>query len=763
MSKKKFYVQLIESLEDPEMDKVAERYLNEVEDEINVFNCNGPYDSGLDMREFDVTNINTQFQITTRAKKFEQKLKDDLKKAKKNVEEYSLPNKVTYFYSYPLTSAVILNYKKMAKDDFGIVLNLVEANTIAGAAKVYDSLGKLLIDISEIDKHRTKDGYFDDPKVRSFYDLMSFGSSTDIKHDIIKSFVLNHLIQNEPCVKDELLSTINSHFSTSIDSNYFDGFLNKLKSEGRIKIEGDIVELNNSEREKLTELLNDYRDQEALLKKELHDVLVKYELVSEIDLVIAHLGKLYESNYSSNLGEFTDRKSNIQDLRTATEEFKKFISTKLDEQSDSESLTKSLLKIADENEIISRIAAGQVYSKVSAPDKLQEYISQNNNNKDIFLDTNVLIYLIFNHYDSEAEFNSYHYPVSKQLLDFRDKYDLFYRTTSTYAIETANIFKDALSIIPFTKLSIFDSLGGSNNVVYKFYLHLKDYNRLEDHIETFEDFLLEFKFKQNKINPNYNYLPQISHILDTLAIDIETPDRYEISSAVEMINADLKEHERHKSNFAINNDAIMLNRLGDPDVDVNPLDPIFCTWDLSLFGVRNKYFEDNPNCTKWMMYTPSRLMDHFSMMNFEVKSGSLSNEVLSILEEDYSFQSRTQSLLDSMITIINPENEVGLKYANRLGKLREKEILEIDRKEESKSTGIETSSVDVVFKDLFVHYAFNSGEGAFDSFKSIFTKDEFFDDIFNILQIEIESVSKIGVTSADLFKQIDEIILKTTA
>lgn len=764
MSHDKLFVQLVQSMEDPEMDKVAQKYMEEVEGEKVLFNCNGPYDHGLDMRGFDITNILSQYQITTRAKKFESKLREDLGKAKRNVDNYGLPNKVNYFYSYPFTSNIILGFKKMAKDDFSINLNLIEANNIAGASAVYSPLKKLILELSEFEKYQSDDEYFADTNIRAFYDLMSFGASTDIKHDILKSFVLNHLNAVGKISIKESLTYINQHFSTSIDQEYFDRFISLLRSERKLKVDSEFIELTSDEKDRIQKVIEDYKIEETLLKKNLIEILEKYDLQHEVDLIITHLGKLYESNYSSNLGEFVDRNSNIQDFKTATIEFKEFLETKIDENSNADALAKELIRVTDNNEILSRIAAGRVYSKVNAPEKLQRYIIQNNNNKEIFLDTNVIIYLLFVHYESNAEFNNYHFQAAKQFLSFRDRYELLLLTTRTYAIETANIFKDALSIVPFTKLSIFDQLGGSNNIVYNFYLHLKDNELLDEGIASFEQFLAEFKFLQKRNEPDYNYLPQIKYLLDSLDIEIETPDHYDINKCVGLINQDLKENEKTKTSFAINNDAIMMMRLGDKDVEINPLDPIFCTWDLSLIRLRKKYFEEFPSCTKWMMYTPSRLMDHFSMMNFEVKSGTLSNEVLSILEEDFSFQSRTQTLLDTIINIINPDNEIGLKYTNKLAAIREKEIIQVDRTEEAVNTGIDSSSVDIVFKDLFVHYAFNNEQGKyFEVFKSIFTKEEYFDDVFKILTDEITVVNDQGATTESLYIKIDDVIKKITS
>lgn len=66
MSEVKLFIQLIESLADPDFDKLAKLYLSEVDDFSNIINCNGPYDSGLDMRNANASEIEVQYQATTR-------------------------------------------------------------------------------------------------------------------------------------------------------------------------------------------------------------------------------------------------------------------------------------------------------------------------------------------------------------------------------------------------------------------------------------------------------------------------------------------------------------------------------------------------------------------------------------------------------------------------------------------------------------------------------------------------------------------------
>lgn len=222
-------------------------------------------------------------------------------------------------------------------------------------------------------------------------------------------------------------------------------------------------------------------------------------------------------------------------------------------------------------------------------------------------------------------------------------------------------------------------------------------------------------------------------LFNSLEIEIEELKRYEFVKTAEIIREDLKINQRVKSNLAITSDAIMFERLADTNSETNPVDPIFCTWDQSLIKVRKRYFEDVPGCTKWYMFTPTRLMDHISMMNFQVKPGTVSNELLTILDQDFGFQQMTHTLLDSMSTIINSENVVGLKYTNMLASMREKEILEVDSKQELiPDSFTEIPPIDIIFRKLFETYIL-SRDGKGNEFKKLFTKEEYFEDISNLL------------------------------
>lgn len=758
MSQVKLSLAIIESLDEKELYQIGKLYMKETEDTSDLIICNGPWDSGIDLTN---TSFEYQIQATIEKKNFETKLFSDIQKASNNVENFNLTKKVKYFYSHPLSNTSILKYRRKAKDDYNIILDIIDANRISEVSTEYQELAKLLYDLSNLNNFQSESTYFDDVKIKAFYDLMSFGNATDIKYNIIKSFVLNFLFNNENVQRDTLLDEINSYFGSKVEQSYLVSILNRLSSEHKIKLTKETVYLQEKEKSRIKLVLQNYEIEESLLIRDISEVLKEYNISGKIDQIIKQLSELYENTYSINLSEFTYRDSNINDVKAATSNLKlliKNIATSPLEDNIVDNLIKKLIKIADSSEILPRIAAGEVYSKVADPERLQRYVHQNLENKVIFLDANVILNLLLAHYEPDAGYDNYFYKIADQFNKFSKTNNFKLKTIARYSMEVASIFKDALAILPFSKLKAFHSLGGSNNVIYKFYQHLSDNDLLEERVKDFGGFLEEFRFTYRP-NSDDNFKSQMEYLLSSLEIDIEDHKKYDFNKTAEIIKANLIQKNKSKSNFAVINDAIMFERLGDSSSDVNPVDPIFCSWDMSLIQTRKSYFDQFPGCTRWYMFTPTRLMDHISMMNFQIKPGMVSNEILSILDQDFNFQQMTHTLLDSVATVINANDVVGLKYTNMLSQIRENQILEIEPKVE---VGIDSYSsdllpVDIIFKNLFENYILNKDDQTF-FFKKLFTQEVYFDEISSIFTSEKQNIDENGDISNEIYLKIDKLI-----
>ncbi|WP_411971325.1 hypothetical protein ACLCDV_13120 [Sphingobacterium sp. Lzh-3] len=755
MSKEKFTKSLIKSLEEKELYSVAKAYLKELEDIDNIFTLNGPWDSGIDL---STASFDIQVQATVEEKNFETKLFSDLNKAKQNIDKFSITNRVKYFYSYSLSNTTKLQYKSRAKIDYGIILDIIDCNVLSEASKAYPELGRQIFDYSEISKYSEESTYFDDVRVKSYYDLMSFGNSIDIKFNIIKSYTINILFNCEFIQKNLLLSQVNQYFTSSLDSNYFDTVLARLSTDHKIKLKGGDISLHAKERQRVEDALNEFQEEEALLLSDLTTALKKYNLQEHLDDIVIRLSELYESTYSLNVSEITHRDSNINDIRSATERLRNYLASIIASDTaptDLEDLLKTLIKVGDSSDILPKIAAGHVYCKISDPDRLERYAMQYSNNRTIFLDTNVMLNLLLIDYAPKVEYDNYYHKIAKQFYHFSADNDLYLKTIYPYSLELVNIFEDALGLVPFTKLPVFKTLGNSSNPIFQYYTFLSDNDELENEL-TFEDFLKEFNFYQkSKVDHKRN----MSYLLNTINIEIQEVKKYDLEVVIDLIKDDLRLNGKLKSNFAANNDAIMFELLSDTDLEVNPKDPILCSWDLSLNRVRKQYFESNPRSTKWFLYTPTRLMDHISMINFQIRPEVVSNEILSILDQDNTFQQMTHTLLDAVATIINPDNEVGRKYTNLLAEMRKNEILEVNAKvpELPADHSPDALTIDIIFKSLFTKY-FVSTDNTSHDFKVLFTKDEYFEEISSMLVDEKKYVSTNYKVSESMTKRLDEIL-----
>lgn len=762
MSLSNSYKIIIQGLNENELYDLAKIYLREVDSVKGIVKTNGPYDSGLDL--ISLKGVEIQYQATIQEKNFETKLLSDLKSASENVLNYGLPSKVKYFYSHPLSNRTVLQFERIAKTRFNITLNIIEANRISEVALEYTEIGDKLRSIVAIDIP-DNENFFSNVRVKAFYDLMSFGSTTDIKYSILKSFVLNFLFKNEAVDREQLHSESVNYFNSKIDGAYFDHFLNRLRSEKRIQGKKDAISLSEHEKSRINESLNQFKLEESLLFHEVQKILNHHQIYGQEPNVITKLIEIYESNYAINLSEFSFRETNIDDLQTSTYKLKHYLleQNTLLVDTNADQLIQQLTQVADKSQILPKIAAGRAYSKVSDPDRLQSYISQNINNKTIFLDTNVLLNLILVHYNQETEYENYYFKVAKQFLLFSKSNGLRLKTIRRYAIETTQIFKDAFSIVPFSKVDAFQSLGFSSNPIFRFYSHLKDHDELEPELNSFEAFLSEFRFFYNK-GVNDNHRNAIEYLLNSLEIEIEDFDPYPLAKATELIYQDLKEHHKSKSPGAIDADAIMLCRLADTNSDLNPVDPIFCTWDLSLVRVRKMYFEEFPLCTDWFMFTPTRLMDHFSMMNFQVRPGTVSTELLAILEEQ-NIMVMTHSLIDSMKIIVNPENIVGLKYTNMLSDLRRKRLMDDSTSTETINDQLQsdTQPLDIIFRKIFESYFMSTTDRNVDNLKKLFVTEKYIEDLRTILLEESKIVSLTGYVSEDFVKKVDDLAYKAAS
>ncbi|MBL7945706.1 MAG: hypothetical protein JNN32_06535 [Flavobacteriales bacterium] len=758
-------IKLLESFSEEEFYKVAMDYLNFVELIKSPALVNGPYDSGIDLVAVKESS-DAQYQCTTtKLSSFEKKIHSDLTQAQANIQDFGLPKRVFYFYSQELSNTRILELEKIAVDVFKLKLTLLDAKRIAAAADVYTDVARRIIALSEIQKYDATSDFFDRDKTKSYFELITHGSPRDVKYNVIVSQLTFTLSQKEAFSVQGLFDSLKDVLGVSMSETYYDQLLHKMRSDRIIEVdtETQIVSLTERERERVKQALDQYQAENVLFQKTLAAVLDKHGVTVDLTELIEQMMLLFESSYNINVTELIGQDGDVADVVNATRRFEEWlrrITAKPKKVFDVHVLTGDLMDACNGFDVLKKVAAGKVISRYGEPERLQEYYTRNVSNIEVFLDTNVLIPLACASYKDDSTYEDYYYRTAGQFSKFSREEGLILKTSRYYARELGQQLRDAVYIAEFASLPIFQKLGGTKNKLYQFYAELKIRGELPRGTVSFTDFLAEFKLKR-QANVEYTFREETEYLLGVLNVAIEDIDGYEITDTKRMIEFDAMANHGRKSRFAISNDAIMIERLSDVNMEVNPREPILCSWDLSLFRVRREYFKRRLSCTRWHLYTPSKLMDHFAMMKLRIRPSAVANEVMAIAGGRVDLTGESRSLIDSIATIINPSNEIGLRYSNRLAEMRLEKVLRVGEDGDgSGERGIEVPALEILFHEFYVHYIHNDDEKVARQFRQLFTKEEMFTSVLDVIEREVESISKKGKVSTDVVTDIDALLLR---
>ena len=146
------------------------------------------------------------------------------------------------------------------------------------------------------------------------------------------------------------------------------------------------------------------------------------------------------------------------------------------------------------------------------------------------------------------------------------------------------------------------------------------------------------------------------------------------------------------------------------------------------------------------------------MLQFSIDSETVTNEILAFLSNDLI--QGTHSLLDSITHILNPNEEVGLQYTNRLSEIRDNEIHRLRENSVSLPEEIEGEAVidDLMF-NLTSHY--RETQDTFENFKKVFSNIDLIEDVTNLIMKAVENIYSTKKFSEEIFIEFDKLINKT--
>jgi len=241
MSRTKNLIQLLDATEKKEFDLVVKSYLKSEYDYSKIVFTDGVNDTGLDIKVFDYNGQKVQFQLTTQKSKtkaelksFEKKMFEDFEKARENFTNYKYSNKLIFFYSKELTNKRIRNYEKTAFRDYGVDLELIEANRIAEESENIIEIQSILYKVNELDIFQAKQSLFENDKENLIYDLLTFGKPSEFKLQIIEAFILNSIFTSQSLSNSQIVEKCESKFQVDENEVFYEKLLNKLQTNRKI-------------------------------------------------------------------------------------------------------------------------------------------------------------------------------------------------------------------------------------------------------------------------------------------------------------------------------------------------------------------------------------------------------------------------------------------------------------------------------------------------------------------------------------------------
>jgi len=385
MSRKKLLVKLIDSSEKNEFDKIVKTYLKEVYGFERIVVTDGKDDLGIDIRVFDYGQSKIQYQLTIQKNntsqnknKLNNKLFEDVKKAKRNVEDYNYSNNLYFFYSHELTNKLKQDFQREALREYNINLDIIDATQIAEESESNLNLQNVIFSTCGVDMSETKESLYSKDNQNLIYDLVGFGKTSDIKLEIVESYILQCLFEKESLSLKEIADLCTEKFDSKENQRFYDNLTNRLYNQDK-KIEYSKetkkYSLTSKKREEITTLIKQIRFDENYFTGQIKKILKEYDQEEFVDEYLKRLYDIYIENFSKRVKLSVE----IEDI--SLESLKFFAFKKLEREQDSIQLLTKILQICDENKYLQRLCASTIFSQKVDIDSIRD----KNNGKQIYI------------------------------------------------------------------------------------------------------------------------------------------------------------------------------------------------------------------------------------------------------------------------------------------------------------------------------------------------------------------------------------------
>jgi len=762
---------LIGSLNAEKFRAFIQGYLTEKYAENEVYITDGPYDGGNDLTIIaNGREIKKNLQVTVQKDNLDKKITEDLIKANANVAKFAYLNKLEFYYSQKITNSYRNDQKLKAEINYGIDLNIIDANFLAQDLEGYPKSRKKLLDLLNIKEEN--EFVKVDKQTKVVYDMLANAQETgEMKKQFVLSFIFTYLYENPGTTIENLMTGIEKKLPFAPDLKFFRDNLSALKGKGTIITDETkkLFSLSEAKTKEVDDIYAQALIQENQLKQALENVLTKYDLVEITNELSDFIVKAYQANYMIDVDELSHQ-SKASPVTKIMFELRSYLKNKGVEDSKTEVLTRDVLKACNDNDYLNKVSASILFANLYESDKLDDYL--NNRSQYLYLDTQILLRLIcFQYKDVEWDDLAF-----KSVKDFyqtvkASKHSITLLTTHNYLIEVASHFQEALRLQRFYDLPNYHFEKKSSNVFCNFYFFLQQSGLIEEDT-SLEDFFADLLGIDIPGYDRYDFIHVVAKRLSDLYIMIN----------IEVISIEyLEDFQLFKKEYEIQlayNDKFRPNKVIDNDIQLiielsnlnNHLDnrlairsePFLVTWDREFYTFRKTLMDkfQNKGYGYFYIYSPSKLSDRISVASFKLNPKSIDYNIISLTENNFNLLYKTSSYIDILSYFFEKRDLSELQTAQKLLAM-ESHTKKVDGKVEKEEVFDDSSDIQGVLLGIRKHYMDNVEAFTFNDLVRVFENNEMTE---NVLAI-IEKARKVRQTAENedknsVFIELNELMKK---
>lgn len=752
---------LIKSLSEPHFKDLVIHFCKAKFNADSVRIVDGPYDGGNDLEIIiGDKDIKQNVQVTIN-KSYERKLEADLCKIS------SLPNRnqqLDFFISQELTKTKRDSLETDARINHNISLRIYDANILS--QEPLDIVREKVYEYHNIDVHTSIEV---DKNTKILFDVLTLGKdSVEVKKNFFASLILS-CIYNNPHIKyTNLKEILKPQLKNKIDEEYLKKEINNLKQKQIVLSPStDKWEFYLSE-EKQQEINKIYQECDLLEKVLLQDVR-EYIRTNKIPCseqeLCQTIKSFYYKNYKITIEDLTkNNESTFQSVKKTYADLINFFAKKGCGNDDSNKYAEGVLRAIQNNAYLNKIAVATLFTNLYNDDKLQLYI--NKQNKSILLDTQILIRLLCVIYEEDYDYEDTAIHAVGILYRTLNKFqrNTYVYTTREYVSEVAAHIQDALKLQRFLDLPYKNLFGRSKNVFYNAYINLLNANLINSNW-TLEDFICDLIAVEPQNLPSYQDTYFNKYIVDKLTFIYEHSDlKIDVLDSPNANNSSQikKEYEtmllttnRDRSPLAIDNDVKAILHLYE-DFQANNEKSFIVSWDFAFVDIRKRLDTTNKNYSNWYVFTPLKMVDRLSIMNYSINPSSISLDVIALAENNFNYTTHTKSFFDFISSFFNDADVKNHAIIKKLAQLNQ----DLTPKVSDEEAEFEEESQFVkMLLDIHDHYRKNFSRYNLENLITTFGDNTISDEIINIFR---QYLSEKTIDKQQLFTNIDSLIEQTT-